>query len=99
MAELTGTGEDGSRVKRPACFLGANDEKLWKAVTCLLLRPDVFVAFVLTGILKQQWKGYEGGLRTMKELPPYVAMSLFICLKPGSHHVTLAGLKNSQRSS
>lgn len=44
-------------MERPACFLGANDEELWEAVTCLLLGPDVFVAFVLTGVLKQQQKG------------------------------------------
>lgn len=39
-------------MERPACFLGANDEELWEAVTCLLLGPNVFVAFVLTGVLK-----------------------------------------------
>lgn len=71
MAEVTGGGgKAGSRVERPACFLGANDEKLWEAVTCLLLRPDVLVAFVLTGILKQQWRGCEGGLRSVNELSP-----------------------------
>lgn len=86
-------GEAGSRVKRLACFLGADDEKLWEAVTGLLLRPDVFVAFVLTGILKQQWKGCEedlrstseqqwkgseGDLRSTSELAPYVGISVFL---------------------
>jgi hypothetical protein len=75
VAEITEVGEAGSRVERPACFLGANDKKLWEAVTCLLLRPDVLVAFVLTGILKQQRRECEGGLRPMSELPPYVGIS------------------------
>ena len=42
----------GSRVERPACFLGADDEELWEAVTRLLLGPDVLMAFVFAGILK-----------------------------------------------
>lgn len=41
-----------SRVERPACFLGANDEELWEAVTRLLLGPDVLMALVFAGILK-----------------------------------------------
>lgn len=53
MAETAGRGGCCPRAKRLACFLGANDEELWEAVTCLLLGPDVFVAFVLTGVLKQ----------------------------------------------
>lgn len=55
-AETAGSGARWPRAERPACFLGANDEELWEAVTRLLLGPDVFVAFVLTGVLKQQWK-------------------------------------------
>ena len=56
VAEIVGGRGGWSRVERPACFLGANDEELREAVTRLLLGPDVFVAFVLTGVLKQ-WKG------------------------------------------
>lgn len=58
MAKTAGVGGGWSRMERPACFLGTNDEELWEAVTCLLLGPDVFVAFVLTRVLKQQWTGY-----------------------------------------
>ena len=39
-------------MERPACFLGADDEELWEAVTRLLLGPDVLMAFVFAGILK-----------------------------------------------
>lgn len=39
-------------MERPACFLGANDEELWEAVTRLLLGPDVLMALVFAGILK-----------------------------------------------
>ena len=56
-AGSVGSGGGWPGVKRPACLLGANDEEFGEAVACLLLGPDVFVAFVLTGVLKQQWKG------------------------------------------
>lgn len=61
MAETAGNGGGWSREKRPACFLGANDEEFGEAVTRLLLGPDVFVAFVFTRVLKQQWERCQGG--------------------------------------
>lgn len=65
MAEPAGDGGGWSREKRPACFLGANDEEFGEAVTRLLLGPDVFVAFVLAGVLKQQCKGCQGARNPM----------------------------------
>lgn len=56
VAEIADSGGHRPRGEKLACFLGANDEELWEAVTCLLLGPDVFVAFILTGVLKQQWR-------------------------------------------
>lgn len=71
MAETVGGREGWSRGERPACFLGANDEELREAVTRLLLGPDVFVAFVFAGVLKQQWKGWMlgGPENPVDELP------------------------------
>lgn len=78
VAETVGGREGWSRGERPACFLGANDEELREAVTRLLLGPDVFVAFVFAGVLKQQWKGWMlgGPENPVDELPLHVDMWL-----------------------
>lgn len=76
VAERAGTGGGWSRMERPACFLGANDEELWEAVTRLLLGPDVFMAFVFTGILKQQGKRCQGCPRMDTGLPLHMDMWL-----------------------